>query len=128
MSIDAHEFEPDFIFGSYSDPSPMAHEFNAALYRVAMKVSDGKYKVYVADNYVRSFSDKTLPDFIRHKLTMIRASPERALVSDRRLSRLSLFASRGASDGFDMVGWQASDSMYVIILTNEQLEDMRGGN
>lgn len=104
---------------SYDIPEPVK------FYRVPVKIENGLHTVYVADDHVRMFDADTLPDFVRHKLAMIVVKDWGNLPDDNILSTLDLFAAR---DG-DMhtIGWKASDSYYIVVMTTSELMSLRGG-
>lgn len=105
--------------------SPMGHEFGDRLYRVPVHIKDEQHTVYVGDNHKRMFDTDSLPDFLKHKLAMITVSGHGELLSDRELTRLHLFATKIGE--FECIGWRVSESFYVVVMTNDELESLRGG-
>lgn len=102
---------------------PVAHSHLMGGYRVPMWVDD-EYKLCVGKGEYRIFTDETLPDEIKAILSMIRAFPKHELESweirdpymnqhDRRL---------------DEVGWQVTNSLYMLVLQREFLDQMRFNN
>lgn len=118
----------DFIFErNYINIAPIGSEFDdlgKGLYRVPVRIESEKHTVFVGDNHLRIFDHNTLPAFIKHKLAMIIVSPNpEFLPSDKSLSRLTLFQTQGETP---MIGWQASDTMYIVIMTDAELESLKG--
>jgi hypothetical protein len=115
----------DFIFErNYINIAPIGSEFGDGLYRVPVRIEGAKHTIFVGDNHLRIFDLDTLPVFIKHKLSMIIVSgmPE-YLPIDAALSRLALFQTQGETP---TIGWQASNTMYVVIMTNAELESLKG--
>lgn len=104
--------------------SPMGHEFGDRLYRVPVHIKDEQHTVYVGDNHKRMFDADSLPDFMKHKLAMITVSGHGELLSDRELTRLHLFATKIGE--LECIGWRVSESFYVVVMTDDELESLRG--
>ena len=64
--------------------TPMGSQHDERLFRVPMRRIDGDYILFVADFSRRIFTDDTLPDFIKHKVAMILASPTTYIWLDNR--------------------------------------------
>lgn len=112
-------FNSDYVYMALSSLSPITHELSWGHYRVPIKVQDDDYVVFIGDNQKRYYTDESLPDFIKQRIGMIKASPKGDVKTDRELHKLDLFKSR--SKGFEFIGWQASDTMFVIVLSEEEL-------
>jgi hypothetical protein len=54
---------------------------------------------------------------------MIKASPRDEIKTDRELHKLDLFKSRGR--GFEYVGWQASETMFIVVMSEDEVIDAR---
>lgn len=104
--------------------SPMGHEFGEGLYRVPVQIVDEQHTVYVGDNHKRMFDTDSLPAFMKHKLAMITVSGHGELLSDREVTRLHLFATKLGN--LECIGWRVSESFYVVVMTNDELESLRG--
>ena len=118
----------DFIFErNYINIAPIGSEFDdlgRGLYRVPVRIESEKHTIFVGDNHLRIFDFDTLPVFIKHKLAMIIVSPTpEFLPSDESLSRLTLFQTQGETP---MIGWKASSTMYIVIMTDAELESLKG--
>jgi len=104
------------------DYSPIGHPDSSKLYRVPVQILDGVHTVYVGDKHKRIFDVNTLPDFIKHKLSMI-------IVTNDGGQRWSLNALYDTpSNEFRIIGWRASDSMFCLVMTDEELYLLRGKN
>ena len=118
----------DYVFnqnGTVRSLSPVSHPI-AGLYRVPVRIEGDKHTIYVGDNHTRMFDGDTLPAFIKHKLAMIivSATPESLIRTDAQLTNLELYAPRAGD--LHLIGWRASQSMYVVVMTDEELESLRG--
>ena len=115
----------DFIFErNYINIAPIGGEFGEGVYRVPVRIEGAKHTIFVGDEHLRIVDYDTLPAFIKHKLSMIIVSsnPE-VLTMDTRLSRLDLFKTQGDTP---TVGWRASNTMYIVIMTDAELESLKG--
>jgi hypothetical protein len=78
----------------------------------------------VGDHFTRTYTDASLPDPIKMRLSMILAS-DQFIVRDIELLKAELYVNHGPLDLHD-IGWQASDSYFCIVLPQVDLEDMKG--
>jgi hypothetical protein len=104
--------------------SPMGHEFGEGLYRVPVHIQDEQHTVYVGDNHTRMFDADTLPDFMKHKLAMVTVSGQGELLNDFAVTRLRLFETKKGD--LECIGWRVSSSFYVVIMTDAELESLKG--
>jgi hypothetical protein len=104
--------------------SPVVHSTNWSLIRVPLHRGEGIYTVYVGDHFTRTYTDASLPDPIKMRLSMILAS-DQFIVRDIELLKAELYVNHGPLDLHD-IGWQASDSYFCIVLPQVDLEDMKG--
>ena len=116
--IDAYRFIND------NNLSPVGLESDKEMYRVPVQIVNEQRTVYVGDNHKRMFDADSLPDFMKHKLAMIIARNERPLTSDDLLSELTLFMTRRGD--FERIGWRASPSYYIVVMTYDELKSLRG--
>lgn len=105
--------------------SPVSHYTNPLLYRVPLKREDNKYILHIADNFVRNFTDETLPDEIKTKLAMIVAASH-TNVRDWAFYNSDVYVPKHPINGFEDIGWQVSDSYFCICMTTELLDELRG--
>lgn len=98
-------------------------------YRVPVYQEGDEHTVFVGDNFRRRFTLDTLPDYIALKLSMIKASAKPELLIDDTEDSPSfamLLYSMLPFEGFETIGWQLSKRYMMIILTEEQLEELKG--
>jgi hypothetical protein len=124
--IDAYDYVFD-LGGVIKSLSPISHESEEGLYRVPVRIEDEKHTIFVGDNHKRMFDADTLPAFIKHKLAMIivSATPESLVRTDIQLTNLELYATPKAGS-LQTVGWRASQSMYIVVMSEEELDSLRG--
>ena len=90
------------------------------------------YNVYIGDNTKRIFKPATLPTFIKSKLAMIKSIPKEewnAYEDDELFNELDCYLPQNHTQNnpeFKHIGWCVSDSIYVIILSNEELSELKG--
>lgn len=104
--------------------SPIVHQYNWDLYRVPLRKVGNKYTIYVGDNFTREFDEQTLPDEIKTKMAMILSRPQQIL-QDHELTSLMLMTTLKDEELIE-IGWQASDSYFVIVLPYPSLMKLRG--
>lgn len=106
--------------------SPMPyHKEVLNSWRVVMRTKPkDKYYINLGDNYVRSFNYENLPDFIKHKITF--AQVEDPITTDYQLSYPDAFVYSGSNTGLKHIGWRASESYYVLILTKQEMDSLKG--
>ena len=93
------------------------------MYMVPLIRSPNKYEVFIANKYLRIFTDETLPSYIKSALSMAEVAST-SYAKDSEVTNWDLFICRVPN--MDYVGWRASESVYIIILNEEQLNTIRG--
>ena len=94
--------------------------------------SSPRYNVYIGDNTKRIFKDGTLPTFIKSKLAMIKSIPREewnAYKDDELFNELDCYLPQNHTQNnpeFKKIGWCVSDSIYVIIMSEEELSELKG--
>jgi hypothetical protein len=99
-------------------------------YRVPVYQEGDEHIVFVGDNFKRRFTLDTLPDFLALKLSMIKAvaKPELLIddMEDHNPSFAILLYSMLPYEGFETIGWQLSKRYMMVILTEDELEELKG--
>lgn len=106
--------------------SPMAHRDSDEHYRVPVHITDGVHTIFVGDNLRRRFDVDTLPDVLKHKLSMINGSPYGGVI-DREVTNIDVYSIPDVGD-FYMIGWRVTEEMYCLVLTRDELYELRGGH
>jgi hypothetical protein len=93
---------------------------------------DTSYNVYIGNNTKRIFKHGTLPTFIKSKLAMVKSIPKEewnAYKDDELFNELDCYLPQNHTQNnpeFKNIGWCVSDSIYVIILSEEELSELKG--
>ena len=106
--------------------SPVVHPKHWDFIRVPLRRIDDRYIVYVADGLVRYYDEDTLPDALKTKMAMVLASPQPALIDERRLQKLTVYINAQSPD-LDEVGWRVSETYFCLVLDRPTLESLKGG-
>ena len=111
-------------------PAPFPH-FDESLandyWRVPMKILDGSYIVFLNQNIKRIFTSENLPDFIKLALAFIKASSIISPKADSELCELNMFLPEDMENElYKESGWRASDSWFIVILSNSQINELTG--
>jgi hypothetical protein len=104
--------------------SPVQHRDSNKHYRVPVHISDGIHTIYVGHNLRRRFDVDTLPELLKHKLSMINASPYGEIV-DRGVTNIDVYTIPKDS-GFNLIGWRVNQEMYCLVLTTAELDSLKG--
>ena len=104
---------------------PLSHPWLEGLYRVPVKVTKEKYRVFVGKNSTRLFTKNTIPPEILAKLVMATSTCKEYQL-DKDMYEYDLYACLHRGDMSD-VGWRESESMYVVVLTDTELNQLKGG-
>lgn len=104
--------------------TPVIHPYNHKLYRVPLRREGDFYRIYVADGFTREFTEQTLPDEIKSKLTMVLARGN-SILHDHELTNLSLMMGYEDNE-LSEIGWRSSDSWFVVMLDYKTLMKLRG--
>lgn len=99
-------------------------------YRVPVLQEGDAHIVFVGSNYTRQFTLDTLPDFIALRLSMIKASVKPEYLIEEDIDNSPSFAlmlySMIPKEGFETIGWQLSKRYMIVILTDIELEGLKG--
>jgi len=106
---------------------PLVHQTMWNLHRVPMSKigKERAYLMHVKEGVNRIWTDETMPDFIKTKLTMILASQVKEPIPDDELNRIELYINHDNPE-LGEVGWRASESMFIIVMTDEELRSLWG--
>ena len=91
-----------------------------------------QYNFYVGDNTKRIFQATTLPKFIQSKLAMINSIPKEdwnSFEHDDAFNELDCYTYYRYTKNnpeFKNIGWYVSDSIYVIMMSADELSELKG--
>jgi hypothetical protein len=122
-------FEPKLLkkgirYIDFKSLVPLAHPTLDNYYRVPIKVTKTQYRVYVDKGCVRIFTQVTVPPYLISKITMAKAASDNT-TKDNDLYEYDLFMTKD-KNGMADVAWQASESMYTIVLHETELKELQG--
>ena len=111
-------------------PAPFPH-FDESLasnyWRVPLRLLDDSYIVFLNQNIKRIFTSENLPDFIKLALAFIKASSITSPKADSELYELNMFLPEDMENElYKESGWRASDSWFIVILSNSQINELTG--
>jgi hypothetical protein len=126
---EAEAYEPKLLkkgikYIDFKSLVPLAHPTLANFYRVPIKVTKTQYRVYVDKGCVRIFTQATVPPYLLSKLTMAKAASDNT-TKDVDLYEYDLFMTKD-KNGMADVAWQASESMFTIVLHETELKELQG--
>lgn len=102
---------------------PMPHHKEKTLWRVPVQHVPPTYTVWVGKQHVRVFDDISLPDEMKTKITMAKAEAVQ-YKQDSELYGVDVFIYRGG--GLENVAWRASETMYIVVMNNNELNKLKG--
>jgi hypothetical protein len=105
--------------------SPVVHPRDWNLIRVPLRKIGDKYDVFVSDDLVRHYDERTLPDVLKSKMAMILASPQPNLIPEDRLQKLNVYSV--TMPELALVGWRVSDTWFCLALDRLTLNSLKGG-
>jgi hypothetical protein len=105
--------------------SPVVHPKDWNLIRVPLRKIGDKYDVFVSDDLVRHYDERTLPDVLKSKMAMILASPQPNLIPEDRLQKLNVYSV--TMPELALVGWRVSDTWFCLALDRLTLNSLKGG-
>jgi hypothetical protein len=120
-----HPSGNQYVFSAATDLSPVMCE-DGINYRVPVQLATEKsntFVIHVGNMSIRVFTMDTLPDFIRVRLSMIKASGGDVTLDDH-LSILELFGTRRGN--LEDIGWQASETMCIVVMSSKELSTLKG--
>ena len=126
-------------------PVPILPPEDETLYMVLCEVNyvetsrHSSYKFYTDSNTLRRYTDPVLPNFLRVKFSMIKAADVREEFLGLRTKHAAMidfgegdcYRWREATKNnpeFKYIGWQISDTLFVIVCDKGELSQLRGYN
>ena len=96
---------------------------NSFSHRVPMWIDGDEYMVAVGQDEYRNYTNETLPDIIKAKMSMIKAFPKNVLpyyMVNAMVPYINHHDPR-----LDDIGWQVTEEMYMLVLPTDVLNTMR---
>jgi hypothetical protein len=106
---------------------PLVHPYNWSLYRVPLRRLGDDHTVYLGNGKTRIYTAESLPDCIKFKLTMVLASPSVGLHDEfKRGFGVHCLMQNNSAAHMNDIGWRASDTFFVVVITSEELDSLIG--
>lgn len=105
--------------------APLAHHTIEGSYRVPVKITKERYRIYIDKGSSRLFKGETIPPHILSKLVMAKSVCKHYEL-DKDMYMYDLYLCKGNPDMSD-IAWRASESMYIVVLTDAELTELKGG-
>ena len=113
---------------AYSQYEPMQHHKLKDHWRVAMWIEDGNYKICVAKDYVRTFTESTLPIFIKMKLPFAKANyQDTPPTIYQSIVPPDFYICPDEYKELENIAWQVEPNTFVLVLHQKDLDSLRGG-
>jgi hypothetical protein len=107
-----------------NDLEPLPHFVMTDYVRIPVWKSGNDYIVFVGKHHKRRYTVATLPPFISSKITIANVLANE-IKSDTDLTPHTLFFCDG-DNGDEDTAWRASESLYVVIIHNNQFYELLG--
>jgi hypothetical protein len=104
--------------------SPVLHPTNDKLHRVPVQKIGSLHILFVGDHYRREIDEKDLPGEVKTKMAMVIAT-SKVDVRDHAMLPLQIYVPPD-SGAIDEVGWQVSDTMFCLCLSQDALDQLTG--
>ena len=106
---------------------PLVHPYNWSLYRVPLRRLSDEHIVFLGNRQSSIYTSETLPDCIKHKLTMILASPDVALHDESaRDFGIHAIMQNNSAPHMNDIGWRSSVTYFVVVISMEDLDSLIG--
>ena len=104
---------------------PMTCPHDRNMYRVPMWIDDGEYMLAVGQDEYRNYTDETLPDIVKARMSMIKAFPKNVLPY-YMVNALVPYANNH-DERLEDIGWQVTEEMYMLVLPAKELASIKDG-
>jgi len=110
--------------------SPLLLKDDSFLYRTPTMYAEEQCTLYVGDNMVRHFTNKTMPREVKVKLGMVRGyEGPVTLHQEHRVVAVPLVVYDNTyPKEFEEIGWRVTDTLYCLSLTYALLIKLRSIN
>ena len=113
---------------AYSEYEPMQHHKLKDHWRVAMWIEDGNYKVCVAKDYFRTFTESTLPIFIKMKLPFAKANyQDTPPLIYQSIVPPDFYICPDEYKELENIAWQVEPNAFILVIHQIDLDSLRGG-
>ena len=110
--------------------SPFYASFANSTYFVAMRYAEGVYELFLCRDFIKRFTTATTPNEIKPKLAMINALGKSLLREEGTFQEIDMYTWHmflyEEQEEFKDIGWRVSPEMYVLILTQDEMNKLQG--
>ena len=113
-------------------PTPMPHHKLKKHWRVPMWVIDGDYHICVDKDYIRHFTNKTLPTCIKMKIPFMKSNYVEPMsitvtigVSGIRWN-MDMYICPKELKHLETIGWQYDKESFMLVLHEQDLNSLKG--
>lgn len=100
--------------------TPVMHPTLPDHHRVPMAEVDGKFEIYVGEDFVRIMKEEDLPDIFKVRLAMIRAATDPNSITASPILIAKAYEHPRESQLYE-IGWQVCEGLYVIVIPTKDL-------
>jgi hypothetical protein len=96
-------------------------------YRVPVHVKPPEYTMYLGKDFVRIFTEDTLPDYVMSKITIAKATQTEKVnyPSDSFAYWTDIMSCK--DERLADTAWRASENIYIVVISEGQLSSLLGG-
>jgi hypothetical protein len=99
--------------------TPVRHPTLADHHRVPVIRIDGRYEIYVEEDFVRIYDDEDLPDLVKTRMAMAKAGTKELGYEGMVTARI--YECSSANKHLADIGWCITDDLAVLVLPTKYL-------
>lgn len=104
--------------------TPISHPTLTDHHRVPIIVQDGRYQIYLVENYVRIYDEDELPDLVKTRLAMIKAGTTGDIPHHYEGTMIGKIYECPKEHRLYEIGWQPCEGLYVVVIPTKYLTYM----
>ena len=97
-----------------------------SIWRVPLRKHGDYSTLYVKTGFTRSFTNETLPDYLKSNMAMILAIDSPNIIPDNEVSEYNVFKIPISKPEWFEIGWQISASWFCMCMRTEQITSLKG--
>jgi len=102
--------------------TPVRHSRLRDHHRVPIVNINGRYEIFVEENYVRIFDDETMPDLLKTRIAMAKAGTKKLAYEDGLGPfGMRIYECAEANKHLEDIGWAVTDNLWVLVLPSKYL-------
>jgi hypothetical protein len=104
--------------------TPVSHQTLPDHHRVPVIMQDGRYQIYLIENYVRIYDEDELPDLVKTRIAMIKAGTTSPIPQHWAVELISQIYECPRESNLYEIGWQPCEGLYVVVIPTKYLTYM----